>query len=253
MTANETQIGGTHYKDMAVQPWDYMRECMSAEAFTGYLQGCCIKYLSRFHKKGGVEDLRKARHYLDKLIETLDPPFAVTLDKSIRDSLLDKYKDGVPAGEAWPHAATMPTWGICDAAGNPISWPPSGVTFSATSPEIDAAKRASAEAENTRDNTSPAIMTFADGGVVGIEAWSGPDWSQAPEWAMWWAVDPQANGRTGSTAHWLFKEPKAVETDDLNYWSLVSYGNKSADTAFQGAPLFGYTGDWRDSLRTRPQ
>lgn len=162
MTANQTQIGGTHYKDMRIQPWDYMRECMSADGFAGYLQGCCIKYLSRFHRKGGVEDLRKARHYLDKLIETLDPPFAVTLDKSIRDSLLDKYKDGVPAEQAVPHKSTMPIWVICDAAGNPISWPPAGPV-------------------------SPGHVDVTR--VAAPDPWPGPDWSQAPDGAVAWSAD----------------------------------------------------------------
>jgi hypothetical protein len=42
---------------------------MSPEAFAGYLQGNCIKYLSRYRDKNGIEDLKKAQHYLSKLIE----------------------------------------------------------------------------------------------------------------------------------------------------------------------------------------
>ncbi len=42
---------------------------MSAEAFAGYLQGNCIKYLSRYRDKNGIEDLLKCQHYLVKLIE----------------------------------------------------------------------------------------------------------------------------------------------------------------------------------------
>lgn len=51
MSANQTQIGGTHYTDMPIQPWDF------------------IKYAARHQAKGGIEDLRKARHYLEKLID----------------------------------------------------------------------------------------------------------------------------------------------------------------------------------------
>lgn len=66
--ANKEQIGGSHYqKD--IQPWDYMKAVMSEYEFLGYLRGNVIKYISRYKDKGGVEDLRKARHYLDKLIE----------------------------------------------------------------------------------------------------------------------------------------------------------------------------------------
>ena len=68
-TSRLHQIGGTHYTTKEIQPWDAMEAWMSAEAFSGFLQGNAIKYLARWKDKGGVEDLRKARHYLDKLIE----------------------------------------------------------------------------------------------------------------------------------------------------------------------------------------
>lgn len=62
------QVGGAHYTSMSVQPWAVMESCMSAQEFAGYLQGNCIKYLMRFRAKGGVTDLQKAQHYLEKLI-----------------------------------------------------------------------------------------------------------------------------------------------------------------------------------------
>lgn len=67
--ADDVQYGGDHYKEMGVQPWKAMESWMSHEAFMGFLRGNAIKYLARTDKKGGVEDLKKARHYLDKLIE----------------------------------------------------------------------------------------------------------------------------------------------------------------------------------------
>lgn len=68
LRADSTQIGGSHYqKD--IQPWDYMKAVMSEYEFLGYLRGNVIKYISRYKDKGGVEDLRKAQHYLTKLIE----------------------------------------------------------------------------------------------------------------------------------------------------------------------------------------
>lgn len=63
MSASDTQVGGTHYR-LAVQPWDYI-----AANGLGYFEGNVVKYVSRWKSKGGVEDLRKARHYLDRLIE----------------------------------------------------------------------------------------------------------------------------------------------------------------------------------------
>jgi len=68
-TADMEQQGGDHYLNMTVQPWAAMEAWMSREAFAGFLRGNSIKYLARADKKGGLEDLLKARHYIDKLIE----------------------------------------------------------------------------------------------------------------------------------------------------------------------------------------
>ena len=64
MTTNTRQVAGAHYKDKVIQPWDYI-----AANVLGYFEGNVIKYVSRWRHKGGVEDLRKARQCLDKLIE----------------------------------------------------------------------------------------------------------------------------------------------------------------------------------------
>ena len=62
--ANAQQVGGSHYKSKAIQPWDYI-----ASNNMGYLEGNVVKYVSRWKEKGGIEDLKKAQHYLTKLIE----------------------------------------------------------------------------------------------------------------------------------------------------------------------------------------
>ena len=62
--ADEEQVGGDHYKNKAIQPWDYI-----ASNNLGYLEGCVIKYVSRYKEKGGIQDLQKAAHYLQKLME----------------------------------------------------------------------------------------------------------------------------------------------------------------------------------------
>jgi len=69
VSANEIQVAGSHYKSKAIQPWDYI-----AANDIGYFEGNIVKYVSRWKEKGGVDDLRKARHYLDKLIELQTPP-----------------------------------------------------------------------------------------------------------------------------------------------------------------------------------
>ncbi len=64
MSANETQVGGSHYKQFEHETWDVI-----ADWELGYFDGNAVKYLSRWRRKGGVEDLRKAAHYIQKLIE----------------------------------------------------------------------------------------------------------------------------------------------------------------------------------------
>lgn len=58
------QIGGDHYVKMAIQPVEFI-----LKNNIGFAEGNVIKYVSRWREKGGVEDLKKARHYLDMLIE----------------------------------------------------------------------------------------------------------------------------------------------------------------------------------------
>lgn len=65
--ANAQQVGGAHYAVKAIQPWDYI-----VANNLGYLEGNIVKYVSRWKDKGGVEDLKKAQHYLQKLIEVSD-------------------------------------------------------------------------------------------------------------------------------------------------------------------------------------
>lgn len=69
MSAEDKQIGGNHYTSKKVQPWHAMESWMTAEQFDGFLRGNVIKYVARCDDKGGVEDLQKARHYIDRLIE----------------------------------------------------------------------------------------------------------------------------------------------------------------------------------------
>jgi len=60
----ETQEGGDHYRSMTIQPVEYIHR-----NGIGFCEGAVIKYVSRWRSKNGVEDLRKARHFIDLLIE----------------------------------------------------------------------------------------------------------------------------------------------------------------------------------------
>lgn len=69
MSANDAQVAGTHYRRHKYETWDVI-----ADWNLGYFDGNAVKYLSRWRHKHAthedrVEDLRKARHYIDKLIE----------------------------------------------------------------------------------------------------------------------------------------------------------------------------------------
>lgn len=64
MSANEKQVAGTHYKTTGIQHWDLIHD-----NDVGYLAGNATKYLCRFRRKGGAQDLQKALHYVEKMIE----------------------------------------------------------------------------------------------------------------------------------------------------------------------------------------
>lgn len=60
----DIQVGGAHYKDMAIQPVQFIH----ANGI-GYFEGNVIKYVARWRKKNGIADLEKAKHYIDLLID----------------------------------------------------------------------------------------------------------------------------------------------------------------------------------------
>ncbi|ALV24956.1 putative protein (DUF3310 domain) [Campylobacter iguaniorum] len=60
----DTQIGGEHYKKMAIQPLEFI-----TANHLDFCQGNIIKYVCRYKDKNGLEDLQKAKHYLEVLIE----------------------------------------------------------------------------------------------------------------------------------------------------------------------------------------
>jgi hypothetical protein len=65
------QIGGNHYLEKAVQPWDVV-DTWPLEQRLGYYRGNAIKYLMRLGRKDNpVQEVEKAQHYLEKLIHTL--------------------------------------------------------------------------------------------------------------------------------------------------------------------------------------
>lgn len=64
MSANNRQVGGGHYGGTKLQHWDVVHLFE-----LDYFQGQITKYLFRWRRKNGVEDLLKAQHFLEKYIE----------------------------------------------------------------------------------------------------------------------------------------------------------------------------------------
>ena len=67
MKATDVQIGGSHYKDMAMQPIELIVTLRCS-----FIQGCIIKYISRYKNKNGAQDIRKCIHYAQLAIELGD-------------------------------------------------------------------------------------------------------------------------------------------------------------------------------------
>ena len=80
MKANDKQVGGDHYKNAPVEHWDFVWMHK-----LDYFQGQIVKYVMRYRDKGGVQDLEKAQHFLEKYIELLRTDATPALDASEPD------------------------------------------------------------------------------------------------------------------------------------------------------------------------
>jgi hypothetical protein len=67
MTDNpfSSQVGGDHYKEFEIQPAEFLQRNKIP-----YMESCAIKYLLRHKQKNGAEDLKKAIHYIQLLLDT---------------------------------------------------------------------------------------------------------------------------------------------------------------------------------------
>lgn len=85
MKANDMQVGGDHYRS-DLQHWDIV------SAFNiPYLEGCASKYVSRWRKKNGLQDLEKALHFATKLKEAVQD----------RRTLMDRIEAAINGGIFW--------------------------------------------------------------------------------------------------------------------------------------------------------
>ncbi len=96
--ANSRQVGGQHYQS-EVQHWDYV-----AASGLDYFQGQITKYVYRWRKKNGIEDLKKAMHFLEKYLEVrMSYPRRSFCDCSSCKENLDTFisANRVPLDEAY--------------------------------------------------------------------------------------------------------------------------------------------------------
>jgi len=76
MAIENEQVGGDHYLNLGVQPWDVFGTWLTHEQQVGFYLGSAIAYLARYNAeadgKGGLTDVRKCIHNLEKLIEVVE-------------------------------------------------------------------------------------------------------------------------------------------------------------------------------------
>lgn len=92
MSALDVQVGGDHYKKLKIQPVEYMH----ANGIP-FIEGCIIKYASRWRDKGGIADLEKIKHFAQLLID---------LEEAEAASEQCKPVDIIPAWDMAPVDAT---------------------------------------------------------------------------------------------------------------------------------------------------
>lgn len=192
MTAIDTQVGGGHYKGMAIQPVEYIHG-----NGIGFMEGCAIKYLSRWRAKNGIEDLHKAAHFIQLLIELEERAL------SARDAAL--AANDAPVAEVtdaeWPKMGdTVYSWNNqsyfllserpWSGTERQIEWLANGELFR-TPAEAEAEwNRRFGKAEETPDPTPLACPT----GVPENGDWMPKDgeayWMPGRPGASFWMFDP---------------------------------------------------------------
>ena len=88
-------INPSHYTDTdgGIECIEAIEASMSTEEFKGFLRGNCQKYLWRYAKKNGAEDLKKAKWYLERLIaiQEMEEAIAKAVRREIKEDLGIRY------------------------------------------------------------------------------------------------------------------------------------------------------------------
>jgi len=118
----DTQVGGSHYKDMKIQPSEFINKNELQ-----FAEGNAIKYICRHGSKGRLQDLEKAKHYIDMIIErdyadeaknsSVDSGVDITYeglsvtlpesDKDSMDDLSEGFKDDLSGEIFYPSGASV--------------------------------------------------------------------------------------------------------------------------------------------------
>jgi len=118
----DTQVGGSHYKDMKIQPSEFINKNELQ-----FAEGNAIKYICRHGSKGRLQDLEKAKHYIDMIIErdyadeaknsSVDSGVDITYeglsvtlpesDKDSMDNLSEGFSDDLSGEIFYPSGASV--------------------------------------------------------------------------------------------------------------------------------------------------
>lgn len=99
--ANDRQVGGEHYKTPGIpEHWDLV-----IMYNWDYFQGQITKYVMRWRKKGGIQDLKKALHVLEKYIESEEAKIA---SEALRQATIEKIRAESSTGEETPRSTELP-------------------------------------------------------------------------------------------------------------------------------------------------
>jgi hypothetical protein len=98
MSAYKKQIGGSHYKNMKIQPSKFINDNKLL-----FAEGNAIKYICRHKQKGERQDLEKAKHYIDMILERDYPLIPMTEEEEYRNAGITKEQaeKTYPPNNSW--------------------------------------------------------------------------------------------------------------------------------------------------------
>ena len=111
MSIYEKQIGGSHYKNMKIQPSEFINKNNLP-----FAEGNAIKYICRHRFKNGKEDLEKAVHFIEMIIERDYPTIPMTEEEEYRNAGITKEEaeKTYPPKNSWgmikPPETTQKEW-----------------------------------------------------------------------------------------------------------------------------------------------